>query len=149
MCLQKALQLGVRFCSWKSSGQLCVSHTKYTVHMILLSVSLSHFSCTFKRTFCPFTLLLHRSLTSPSTPSLYLFSPTAFSPLFLSQNILLINAWQLQGAVLLHFFHGNSLSVSADPISVLVATCSFSSTEHMHVLNRRNYYKIPEIESPS
>lgn len=46
-------------------------------------------------------------------------------------------------------FHGNGLSVSADLISVLVATCSFANAEHIHVLNRRNYFKIPEIESPS
>lgn len=47
------------------------------------------------------------------------------------------------------FFHGNRLSVSADSISVLVATSSFASTEHIHVLNRKNYCRIPEIESPS
>lgn len=65
------------------------------------------------------------------------------------KKILLINAWQLQGAVLTSFFHGNGLSVSADRISVLVATCSFARAEHIHVLNRRNYCNIPEIESPS
>lgn len=47
------------------------------------------------------------------------------------------------------FFHGNGLSVAADLISVLVATSSFANAEHIHVLNRKNYFKIPEIESPS
>lgn len=65
------------------------------------------------------------------------------------EKTLLINAWQLQGAVLTSFFHGNGLSVSADPVSVLVATCSFARAEHIHVLNRRNCCNIPEIESPS
>lgn len=51
--------------------------------------------------------------------------------------------------MLTSFFHGNGLSVSADRISVLVATCSFARAEHIHVLNRRNYCNIPEIESPS
>lgn len=51
------------------------------------------------------------------------------------------------GSSVTAFFHGNGLSVSADPISVLVATCSFASAEHIHVLNRRNYCRIPEIES--
>src|SRR4029434_933328 len=45
------------------------------------------------------------------------------------------------------FFHGNGLSVSVDPVSVLVATCSSANAEHIHVLNRRNYCRIPEIES--
>lgn len=49
--------------------------------------------------------------------------------------------------MLTSFFHGNGLSVSADPVSVLVATCSFARAEHTHVLNRRNYCNIPEIES--
>lgn len=86
--------------------------------------------------------------------SLSLCCPTAF--LFPSfekrkrgKKNLLINAWQLQGAVLTSFFHGNGLSVSADPVSVLVATCSFARAEHIHVLNRRNYCNIPEIESTS
>lgn len=51
--------------------------------------------------------------------------------------------------MLTSFFHGNGLSVSADRISVLVATCSFARAEHIHVLNRRNYCNIPEIESQS
>lgn len=49
------------------------------------------------------------------------------------------------GSSVTSFFHGNSLSVSADPITVLVATSSFASTEHVYVLNIRNYSKIPEI----
>ena len=53
------------------------------------------------------------------------------------------------GSTLTSFFHGNSRSVSADPVSVLVATSCSASVEHIHVLNRRNYCKIPEIESPS
>ena len=45
------------------------------------------------------------------------------------------------------FFHGNGLSVAGDPVSVLVATCTSANAEHIHVLNRRNYCRIPEIES--
>lgn len=128
---------------------LCELHQKYSTHdpSFCLSVSLSLYFQTH---------LLPIYSSSSSLPNHPLHSITLsflphcfFSSFPLSKNILLINAWQLQGAVLLHFFHGNSLSVSADPISVLVATCSFSSTEHIHVLNRRNYYRIPEIESPS
>lgn len=51
------------------------------------------------------------------------------------------------GSSVTSFFHGNGLSVSAYPISVLVATCSFAKAEHIYVLNRRNYFKILEIKS--
>lgn len=145
---------GVRSCSWKPSGELDLSHTKHTHDP-------------------PFCLSLTPSLPLPSKPAssfpllpLYLVSDdilchfTFAVPLLSSslplkkkerkrKKILLINAWQLQGAVLTSFFHGNGLSVSEDRISVLVATCSFARAEHIHVLNRRNYCNIPEIESPS
>lgn len=41
MCLQKALQPGVRSCSWKPSGKLDLSRTKHTGYIILLSISFS------------------------------------------------------------------------------------------------------------
>lgn len=72
--------------TWSSFLSLSLSYCLQT-HLLL---SLSPFS---------------RFLTFVSFPSLYLCYPIAFSSLFLSlkKNILLINAWQLQGAVLLHF----------------------------------------------
>lgn len=144
---------GVRSCSWKPSGELDLSHTKHThdppFYLLLTFPLPKNLPCAYSFSFlsCFITFLFF--------PSLSFSYPTAFSSLSFKKKrkkkrkILLINAWQLQGAVVTSFFHGNGLSVSADPISVLVATCSFARAEHIHVLNRRNYCKIPEIESLS
>lgn len=127
---------------------VCEPHQRYSTHdpSLCLSVSLFFY-------FQTHLLPIYSTSSLPNLPlqsiALSFLPRCLFSSFSPSKNILLINAWQLQGAVLLHFFHGNGLSVSADPISVLVATCSFSNTEHIHVLNRRNYYRIPEIEAPS
>lgn len=60
-------------------------HQTYSTHDP--PISLSHFPPAFKLTFCPCFLLLCNFLTSAPFPSHYLFYPTAFSPLFLSQKI--------------------------------------------------------------
>lgn len=143
---------GVRSCSWKPSGELDLSHTKHThdppfclsltpTHLFkpASSFPLSFLSC-FRRCSLSFSLCC---------PTAFLFPSLKKKKESRGKKTLLINAWQLQGAVLTSFFHGNGFSVSTDPVSVLVATCSFARAEHIHVLNRRNYCNIPEIESLS
>lgn len=100
MCLHKALKPGVRSCSWKPSGQLNVSHTKYSAHdspfyILLPSLSVSAHFFPLHSSLLPKLPLL--STTLPFLPHCF------FSSFSLSKRILLINAWQLQGAVLLHF----------------------------------------------
>lgn len=144
---------GVRSCSWKPSGELDLSHTKHThdppFYLLLTFPLPTNLPCAYS--FSLF-ILFHNILILSIT--FLLLSHCSLFPFFQKKRkkkrkILLINAWQLQGAVVTSFFHGNGLSVSVDPISVLVATCSFARAEHIHVLNRRNYCKIPEIESLS
>lgn len=86
MCLHKALQPGVRSCSWKPSGQLNLSHTKHTVHMILLSISHSLSACLKTHLlpiFSPSSSLPNLRLLSITLP----FLPPAFTPPFLSQKL--------------------------------------------------------------
>lgn len=87
MCLHKALNLGVRSCSWKPSGQLDLSHTKSSAHDSPFCISLTFLlpSTSASSHFYPVFFLA--SYTSLSFPPLYLFYPTAFFPLFLSQKV--------------------------------------------------------------
>lgn len=139
---------GVRSCSWKPSGELDLSHTKHT-HDPPFCLSLTPHTLSNLPPTSPFLSCFRQYSLSLSLccPTAFLFP--SFEKRKRGKKTLLINAWQLQGAVLTSFFHGNGLSVSADPVSVLVATRSFARAEHIHVLNRRNYCNIPEIESPS
>lgn len=102
MCLQKSLQPGVRSCSWKPSGQPDPSHTKHTHHrpFYLSLIFLLH----FKLTLCAFFLPFYFSQPLSPFHHFTFATPPLFLLFFsLKENILLINAWQLQGAVLLHF----------------------------------------------
>lgn len=102
MCLLKALQSGVSFrsCSWKPSGQLDLSHTKHTYDPFLPYVVSPRLQSYLLPTLFPVSCFP----TSVTSLSLYLGYPTAFLQICsFKENILLINAWQLQGAVLPHF----------------------------------------------
>lgn len=144
MCLLKALQSGVSFrsCSWKPSGQPGLSHTKHTHDPVYLT----SFLLVSNLTFCPLFFL---SLVSPPLSPLYHF--TSVTPL-------LSFKYALSKKISYSLMHGSCREQCylifpwqpslcfRDPITVLVATCSFASTEHIYVLNRRNYCKIPKIE---
>lgn len=148
MLLQKVLQRKGQILLMENIWPLVLSHTKHTVQMIIfMSLSLSHFpvlSNTHTHIFLPHFVAFH------SFPSVYLFLPHCFFSSFFSQKMsdsLMHGSCREQCYFI--FPWQQSLCFSGSHFSFGSNVLFFAKAEHIHVLNRRNYCKIPEIESPT